>query len=418
MPNRRAFLSLAASTVAGLSSPRSFAAEPVPVTGKRISALEPFDSLITSFVETHRVPGAALAVSRGGKLVYARGFGYADRDKKEAVEPDSLFRIASVSKPVTAVAVMQLAERGEFKLDDKVVDLLKLTALEDKKAKPDPRWGKITVRHCLRHSGGWDRDQSYDPIGIARKIARAFDAQTPVPPESIVRYMMGQPLDFDPGERHAYSNLGYLVLGRIIEAVSGKKYEQFVRDEVLAPLKIDSMRLGKARREGRAKGEVLYYDSKDRKGRSLYPPRGESVPIQYGGENFESFEAHGGWIASAIDLVRFATCFDDPKRCPLLKASSIEEMWPRPERGAGSWSYGCGWFVRPEGKEGQFNVWHTGLIAGTEAILVRRFDGTNWAVLFNTAFNREGKSLTGLIDAKLHEAADRLKEWPDVDLFR
>lgn len=424
IPTRRTFLSLAASAVAGLTLPRSFAADAVPTTGKQLASLEPFDKLMTTFVETNHVPGASLAVSRGGKLVYARGFGYADREKKELVQPESLFRIASVSKPITAVAILQLVERGKFKLDDKVVDLMKLTALENKKAKPDPRWEKITVRHCLQHRGGWDRDKSYDPIFIPRKIGEAFGAPPAVTPEQIVRYMMSQPLDFDPGLRYAYSNLGYLVLGRIIEAVSGKGYEKFVRDEILTPLKIETAQLGRATLAGRAKGEVLYYDSKDRKGASLYAPEvGKLVPLQYGVQNHEAYEAHGGWIASAIDLVRFAMCFDDRNRCPLLKASSIEEMWSRPEEGGKTSSvwpiyYGCGWSVRVVGKSGEINVSHTGLIAGTEALLVRRFDGTNWAVLFNTSHNPDGKLLAGLIDAKLHEAADQVKTWPVADLFR
>jgi N-acyl-D-amino-acid deacylase len=159
---------------------------------------------------------------------------------------------------------------------------------------------------------------------------------------------------------------------------------------------------------------------------ALYPPRlGQQVPIQYGGENLEAFEAHGGWIASAVDLVRFAAAFDDPASCPLLSAKSIGEMWSRPSGAAGHETdgkpkpafYGCGWQVRPVGPDGKSNHWHLGQISGTESILVRRFDGLNWAVLFNTHHNPAGKSLAGLIDGRLHEAADKVKAWPATDQF-
>src|SRR5207253_2111140 len=100
-------------------------------------------------------------------------------------------------------------------------------------------------------------------------------------------------------------------------------------------------------------------------------------------------------------------------------------MWARPDGAAGHESngqpkpafYRCGWMVRPLGNRGRANTWHGGFIAGTEALLVRRWDGLNWAVLFNTANNVDGKSLGGLIDDRLHEAADSVKRWPNTDQF-
>lgn len=398
----------------------------IPITGVANADLQPFDKLMTSFVEEHKVPGASLAVTRRGKLVYARGFGYADVDKKEPVRPDSLFRIASVSKPITAVAIMRLVEKGKIGLDDKVVDHMHLTPFLADGAKPDPRWKQITVRHCLQHRGGWDRKKSFDPIGRAWDIAKALGIKPPVRPLHVVRWMMGQPLDFDPGERMAYSNLGYLVLGRIIEAATGRKYEEVVKKEILAPLGIKEMKLGRALIENRHQGEVHYYDARKRMGPALYPPRvGQRVPAQYGADNFEAYEAHGGWIASAVELVKFASAFDDLSRCPILGAKAIREMWARPAGPAGNDGdgqpkatyYGCGWNVRPIGNMGQSSDWHTGYIGGSEALLVRRWDGLNWAVLFNTNGDPQGKSLANSIDAGVHEAADAVKKWPEQDQF-
>lgn len=423
MPVTRRAFALAA---AGLLLPRLAPAdEKPPVTGTADERLAPFDDLLTTFVQENKVPGAALAVTRGGKLLYARGFGYADPDKKTPVQPASLFRIASVSKPITAVAVMQLVERKKFKLDDKVTELMGLKAVVPPGGKVDERWQKITVRQCLQHTGGWDRGKSFDPIGRPGIIAKAVGSGPPVPPADVVRYMMGQPLDFDPGERAAYSNLGFLILGRIIAATTGMGYEEYVRKEVFGKLGVTTAQLGKALPEKRAKDEVRYFDSKKRTGVCLYPPRqGETVPTPDGAANFEGYEAHGGWIASAVDLVRFASAFDDPTKCPLLSAASITDMWARPAGKPGTDAdgkptatyMGCGWSVRPVGGN-RLNAWHGGYISGTEALMVRRWDGLTWAVLFNTNDTPAGQRLSGLIDPKLHAAAGAVKAWPDKDQF-
>lgn len=397
------------------------------MTGIARAGLEPFDRLMTSFIEEYRIPGAALAVSHQGRLVYARGFGFANVERKEPVQPDSLFRIASISKPITGVAIMQLVERRKLNLDDSVRDVMGLRPFVVDGTEPDPRWQQITVRHCLQHTGGWDREMSFDPIGRPWDIAAALEIEPPVGPVEIVRYMMGQPLDFDPGERSAYSNLGYLVLGRIIEAVTGQKYEKYVQREIARPLGIRTLQLGRALVENRAEGEVRYYDSEQRTGKALYQPRlGQLVARPDGGDNLEGYEAHGGWIASAVDLVRFASAFDDPAECPLLGAPAIQEMWARPEGAAGHGDdgrpkaayYGCGWNVRPVGAGGKSNNWHAGFIPGSESLLVRRWDGLNWAVLFNTHRNHTGKSLVSRIDGRLHEAADTVNAWPETDPFR
>ncbi|CAN5387042.1 hypothetical protein BH11PLA2_BH11PLA2_08300 [soil metagenome] len=422
--SRRAFLSVSAAGAINLltRSAATAQSDTPPVTGVMNANLEVFDTLMTKFITENKTPGASLAVSRYGKLVYARGFGSADVDAKKSVEPAALFRIASVSKPITAVAILQLIEKGKLKFEDKVVDRMTLKPFVEKDNEPDPRWRLITVRQCLQHRGGWDRDKSFDPIGRPGIIAKTLGQSLPVTPADVVRYMMAQPLDFDPGERFAYSNLGYLILGRILEAISGRKYEEYVKTEVLAPLGIRNMTLGRARKENAAKREVTYYDPKNRKGAATVPPKlEEQVPVQYGVHNFEGYEAHGGWIASAVDLVKFASAFDTPSKCPILSAKSIGEMWAKPEGVASNKPkpshYACGWNVLPAGQSGGLNTWHTGFITGSESLLVRRHDGLCWAVLFNTSNNPEGKYLTRLIDAPLHEAADKVITWPENDQF-
>ncbi|HEY1190620.1 MAG TPA: serine hydrolase domain-containing protein [Gemmata sp.] len=426
--SRRSFLASVALASAGGLRPAPGAESEVQATGTADPNLSPFDTLFTSFLPEHKIPGAAVAVTRSGKLVYARGFGLADAEKKAPVRPDALFRIASVSKPVTAVAVLMLVERKKLKLDDPVLKYVKLKPAPANGADVDARWDKVTVRQCLQHTGGWDRDRKggFDPIGIPARITRELKLDGPPTPGDVVRYMMGRPLDFDPGARFAYSNLGYLVLGRVIESVTGQGYEPWVKQNVFKAVGTHTPVLARALPENRPKAEVAYRDSKDRKGPCLYPPRtGQRVPLPDGAQNVEGFEAHGGWLASAVDLVRFASALDTDRKSPLLSADTIKEMWARPEGEAGFTPdkkprdvyYGCGWSVRPVGNKGRLNAWHNGLISGTSTLLVRRWDGLNWAVLFNTDASPDGKQPSALIDGLMHVAADAVKKWPGGDLF-
>jgi N-acyl-D-amino-acid deacylase len=371
-----------------------------------------------TFLKNEQPPGAELAVAKDGHLVYARGFGVTAYHGTEAVQPTALFRIGSISKPITAVAVLQLVERGKLALDAGVWEQLRLPEPSDR------RWKRVTILHLLQHTGGWDRDESIDPMFRSAEIARALRIRPPATAAHIIRYMLGQRLDFDPGSRFAYSNFGYCLLGRVIETVSGGAYETYVQREVLAPLGITRMRLGKTLPAERAAGEVTYY-GQETYGAAVMGVVGGRVPAPYGTWSLEAMDSHGGWLASAVDLVRFACAFDVPEQCRILKSHTIETMFARPDGLAGYDTsgkptpayYACGWQVRTLGARGRVNAWHTGSLSGTSTLLVRRFDGKNWAVLFNMRMARNGRRLALVIDPLIHRAADSVKHWPDTDLF-
>src|SRR5215475_14501648 len=153
--NRRQFLAGAgvwtALTAWGLSH-----AQALP--RGRLSLSEACDQEMEGFMSARKVPGAALAVAKDKRLVYAHGYGWADRDKKDKVRPESLFRIASISKPFTAVAILKLVEAGKLDLDAAVLDCVRIEPLLRERKQMDERLKKVTVRHCLHHTGGWDRD--------------------------------------------------------------------------------------------------------------------------------------------------------------------------------------------------------------------------------------------------------------------
>jgi N-acyl-D-amino-acid deacylase len=381
--------------------------------------------VLAEFFARHEIPGAAVAITNHGRLAYAAGFGFADPQRQDRVTPTSLFRIASVSKPITAVAILQLAERGQLALDDRVFDRLKVEPYLTDGATFDERQRRITIRHVLQHRGGWDRDQSLDPMFQSVRFAELLQVPPPAEPEHIIRVMLGRKLDFDPGERYAYSNFGYCLLGRVIEAVTCISYEQYVRDQVLAPLGIRSMRLGKTRPEDRGSpNEVQYHDPGQ--GPSVFArDLGQSLPRPYGAFYLEAMDAHGGWLASAVDLARFAAAFDDPDRCPILSRASIEQMYARPRASPGAEGdgdskavyYSLGWQNRVLDRGNRINHWHNGSLPGTLAILIRRHDGRNLVALLNTRFSPRTKDLMLELDRVLHQAANAVEQWPEIDLF-
>lgn len=412
---RYAAFAAAVALGAGLTARTSADAEP---------PLASFDHEVEQYMRARGVPGGALAVVKDGKLLHARGYGWADRENRTPAKADSLFRIASISKPITAVAVLQLVEQGKLKLDDRAFDLAPLPAVVPEGKKPDPRLARVTIRQLLEHSGGWDRDKSYDPMFRPELIANAVGTPPPAGPEAVIRYMLGQPLDFDPGSQYAYSNFGYCVLGRVIEKASGLKYEDYVRKHVLAPAGITTMRIGATLEKNRLPGEVRYYSPTDRRGLSVFPSLPGEVPVCYGTFHLEAMDAHGAWVASAVDLAKFAAALDDPERSPLLKPATLRLMYARPKPPLGLKEdgspadvfYALGWQVRPVGNAGKANYWHGGSLPGTWTLLVRRWDGMSWAVLFNQR-SEDRKNPDGEIDPALHRAAAAVKQWPTDNLF-
>lgn len=401
-----------------LASPAAAAEPAIPVTGREEARFASVDKLVMSFLDEHKLPGAAVAIARNGRVVYARGFGFADAEAKSPVQPDSLFRVASISKPVTAAAVLQLVGRGKLKLDELVFDVLQLKEPTGQEIAFDPRWKKVTIDHLLHHTGGWDRARAFDPMFASPKVVAELGVPPPASPDAIIQYMLRRPLQFDPGSEFAYSNFGYCLLGRVIEKRSGMGYEAYVREQVLKPLGIEGMQLGRTLFADRAKGEVRYHQPGAEPAKAIMGPEiGKPVPLPYGVWCVESMDSHGGWIGAAPDLAKFASAFEDPAKCKLLQKREAEEMFAPPAAPVSRTEsgtlknryYACGWQVVSAG-EGRFNYYHTGSLDGTSTILVHRHDGLSWAILFNS---RGGKTPPAvLIDPLMHKAVDEVKDWP------
>ena len=359
-----------------------------PVTGAATPELAEVDKLALDFLAEQRPPGMAVAIAKDGRLLYARGFGYSDPERKLPVQPTSLFRLASVSKVITSAAICQLVDRGQLKFEDNLLDILKFKNLP---AKMDPRWKQIKVAFLYTHSAGFDRDADGDPMFKSVEIAKYFKTQPPASRDQIIRYMLQQPLDFDPGTKQVYSNFGYLLLGRVIEKISGKPYDKYVSEEMLKPLGITDMRLGKTLTA--AKGEVKYVDAARPTGPSVFAGTlGRKVPSPYGAWYLEAMDSHGGWIASAVDLARFGGAFDQPDRFPAYKGVNLEHRFS------------------PE-------YYFTGAIDGTSTSL-HRLNGLVFVSLFNSHLGRNEKSLAEEFDRQLKELLGKITKWPEGDQFK
>jgi len=381
----------------------------LPITGRAVPELASFDRVLCRLMQDWNIPGGAVAVAKDGRLLLSRGYGWADVERRQPVKPDSLFRIASVSKPITALALLVLVEQGRLDLDAKAVDLLgPIRPMEG--ASIDPTFRQITVRQLLYHTAGFDRQASFDPMFPPAAMRAVLES--PVDSRSIIRYMLGRPLDFPPGTRYAYSNFGYCLLGRILEQVTGEPYDRAVERLVLRSVGITRMRLAKTRLEDRAPDEVHYYMPDTRCERSVFPDVKQPVPIPYGPFYIEAMDSHGGWLASAADLVRLAASVDGTRKPGLLQPETVRLMESRPVDIADEAAayYGLGWNVRPVG--GSANWWHAGSLPGTSSLLVRTHHGLTWAVVLNSR-GKEGSPLIGELDQAMWRAVEQVDTWPE-----
>jgi CubicO group peptidase (beta-lactamase class C family) len=403
------------------TAPVSPAQPDFPITGAAVQGLAPFEQSVRNMMKSYGIPGGAVALVRDGKLFYARGFGYADLENKTPVQPDALFRIASVSKPLTSAAIMKLVEEGKLNLDDHVAPLIAyLTPAPG--ATVDPRWEQITIRHLLDHTGGWDRNKpngGFDPMDRPAIAAAAVNAPAPASAETIIRYMKGMPLDFNPGEKFAYSNFGYAILGRVIEHLSGMKYDEYVRARVLQPVGANRTRQGRSRMADALPEEVKYYFPGQGLNwpmvQSVFPGEG-MVPFNYGGFYLEADNASGAWVSSTIDLLRFVNGVDGRANPPdILSAGLVGEMT---SNGAtvcadGTCYYAGGWFVRPV--QSGATWWHGGDLPGTKSMLVRSYyNNISWVALFNAG---APPKFNGELDAALWDALAGVTSFPTDDLF-
>ena len=325
------------------------------------------DSTVNAFREKWGIPGISVAIAKDGRLIYAKGIGLADTATMEPVTPHSLFRIASCSKPITAMGIMKLIQDKKLGLDDTVFGNTGI--LDGYKNIPDERILKITVKNLLQQTIGWDEE---DIVGH-NTASYALNTPYPSTPDDIIRFNLRKELDFPPTTDYRYSNFNYLVLGEIIKKVSGMKYEEFILQEVLHPIEVYSTKTGKTKIEDRAANEVHYYDYISDFAPCVFDTT-QLVPLSYGGFYMESSAAGGGWISRPVDLVKILFAMDGHD---ILNRETIKLMTTTPDNIKSN--YAMGWSVSGN------SIHHTGALTwGTSSIIYKRDDGICFAITCNT----------------------------------
>jgi serine beta-lactamase-like protein LACTB, mitochondrial len=296
-------------------------------------------------------PGLSVAVARGDRQVFAEGFGKADVENDVACAPDTVFRIASISKPVAAVAILQLSERGRLSLDDPVRKYVP--------AFPPKGDVVITLRHVLTHTSGI---RHYAPGEMTSRVPYRTVTEA-------LSVFKDDPLLFAPGTRYSYSSYAYNMLAAVVEAVSGLDYGAYLKDRVFGPAGMASSFLEE-------QGDIVKHRGRqyELEGGALRNAPFADLSVKWAG---------GGVISTVEDLVRFHVALDEGK---LLRPETLKQMYTPGTLNDGTvLDYALGWDVRTDAA-GQRWVAHSGGATGGSSYLLRSpEDGTAVAVLCNLA---------------------------------
>jgi D-alanyl-D-alanine carboxypeptidase len=276
------------------------------------------DAYVKAEMEKNHIPGLALAVVKDGKNIKAKGYGLANVELDVPATADSVFGIASITKPFTALAVMMLVEQGKLGLDETIGKYL---------TNAPNTWSNITARHLLTHTAGL-RGGGGGPQTNANQ--GRWNVKTSIRYEAL----RNRPLVFQPGERWQYSGTGYFLLGVVIERISGQSYRDFLPARIFGPAGMTSTFISDADKivKSRAGSYVLR----------------EGELIRAWGETQVELPADGGIISSVNDLARWEMALYSEK---LVKRSTLEQMWKPPRMNDGIFNdeaengYALGWGV-------------------------------------------------------------------------
>jgi CubicO group peptidase (beta-lactamase class C family) len=328
---------------------------------------------LRTYMNKYSIPGLSLAIIRDDRLVYAKGMGFANKATGEAVNANRhLFRIASVSKTMTALTIMKLIEQGKITLKSKVFGPGAILGTKYGTKTYTARTKAITVQHLLEHTSGIPNvGQEWRGLSPGNMVSWVIDNAQPT---------------VAPGTKWEYSNFGYGLLGRVIESVTGSPYETYLRNNILNS-------------SPRVPNMMLVGDSAPKPNEVTYYPND--------GANRRLFDSFGGWTARPIDLVGVLSRMDGLSRPDIISAATRNTMWTASTLKADyakGWSLGGSW----RGHNGYFPQ-------GTIAWLVRRNDGFGFAIVINSTPPGAGAAgeLKNLIDGIIQTVG----AWPTYDLF-
>ncbi|MBP9987496.1 MAG: serine hydrolase, partial [Bacteroidales bacterium] len=373
-----------------------------------IPELDRMDREIERFTRYWNFTGVTLAVTDNDRLVYCKGYGM--KDEHLPMTPGTLMRIASVSKLITATAIMRLVEDGSLSLESKVFGddgILNDTTFTN--VIKDKRYYEITVGQLLRHESGLSNRWG-DPMFCTRDIILQNKLEGAPDHNTLVKCVVRRPISFEPGTTYRYSNFGYLLLSMVIEHVTGENYEKWVQQNVLEPAGCRDMHLAGNFYHERRLNESRYYMQPNAGVVAPFDGTQDSVISCYGGADIRALAGAGGWIASAPELARFVCAIDgldgikdiisDKSRHTM---TSPDELSHKP----------FGW----ASSDANGTLTRSGTLDGSTVMVKYYPDGQCWILIVNTDAWR-GPHQSSSNAAEL----DRLREkysgsLPDINLF-
>jgi CubicO group peptidase (beta-lactamase class C family) len=371
-------------------------------------ALEPIDRMMERVMKSLQLTGATVGVVKDERLVYTKGFGFADKENKVPVEPQSLFRIGSVSKLITATAILKLVDDGKISLDDYVFGENGILKGKKYNSITNRNFYKIRVKHLLNHTAGWSLITYGDPMFIPKKIHDMDKVSYPIDFDEVIHFVISRHLPYTPGTHYNYSNFGYCLLGRIIEEKTDQDYEAWIQKNILKPNGITHMQIAGNFENDRLKNEVKYYDYSPDNKQLSFTGSGKLVDKPYGADDIEMLGPAGGWLSNAVDMMRLLVMVDgySKRYKDILSKDTMNKMI----NGVGGIKQPLGW----RSVSGE-HWWRTGTLSGTSALLTRDLNGISWVVISNTTPRRG--SFWNTSRWALREAFKEIKNWPSTDLF-
>lgn len=368
---------------------------------------EKLDRAIERFMRANAIKGASFAIMKDDRLLYAKGYGYINDSDSTACTVKNIFRVASVSKLITAIGIMKLKEDGKLQLSDKVFGPNGILNDSIYLNYRDKKMEMITVEDLLRHRSGF-RSPHGDPMFNAKAVANYLKKELPLTTGDYVEYATRVGLRWKPGTSSRYSNLGYLILSSVIEKLSGSGYEDYIRTAIFEPLGIYDIHIAENFPEDRDEHEVYYYDGGNSGYIEAYDGSEDWVEKANGGNDVKALLGAGAWVASPVELLKLVAAVDDSDYRPnILSNSSITEM-TQPQKHL----IPIGW-----AKVTKREWFRSGNMSGTNALIKRESDGSIWVFVTNTS-SWKGPKFYLEINSNIRRALSKVKEWPEGrDLF-
>lgn len=332
-----------------------------------ISQADEFDKTIEAWLVAKKVPGCAIAYSEGGKLKFAKGYGYANLEHKVQMRPDHVHELASVSKQFTAACILQLIEKGKLSLEDPLSKYFEGAHAD---------WSRVKIRHLLQHTGGLaDYLEVFSNPGVA------------VTEASLINSIKDKPLRFEPDTKWEYSNSGYMMLGIIVSKASGMPFGDYLARNIFKPAGMKT---------------AAFNDT-----RSIVPNRADGYSTRNGKILKEGFTStslsqtgDGQVMASALDLIAWDVALSSNKILKKETQTLMNQPSTASVKTLNGAQTGYGFAVNVSRKDGKLVQSHNGGWMGTTTHLARYIDDNKCIVILCNSDSAPFAELTQMVRAK------------------